>query len=99
MFLLQVIVYQLPTNHMKRLFIYALLCTAMGSFAACNQGPSCPAYNSVHNTRDYGYNPNNATRAKENNKADIEAKRKAALSPGKRHKTRSSLFPKGMVRR
>lgn len=71
----------------------------MGSFAACNQGPSCPAYNSVHNTRDYGYNPNNATRAKENNKADIEAKRKAALSPGKRHKTRSSLFPKGMVRR
>lgn len=84
---------------MKRLLIYTLICTTVGSFAACNQGPSCPAYNSVHNTRDYGYNPNNAKRAEENNKADIEAKRKAALSPGKRRKTKSSLFPKGMIRR
>lgn len=81
---------------MKRLLIYGLLSATLSSFVSCNQGPSCPAYNSVHNTRNYGYNPNNATRAKENNKADIEAKRKAALGPGKRRKTRSSLFPRGM---
>lgn len=81
-----------------KLFCFCLLLIGMLSFSACNQGPACPAYNSVHNTKDYGYNPNNAARAKENNKADIEAKRKAALSPKSAKRGRTSLFPKGMVK-
>ena len=81
-----------------KLLSFCLLLIGMLSFSACNQGPSCPAYNSVHNTKDYGYNPNNTARSKENNKADIEAKKKAALSPKAAKKGRTSLFPKGMVK-
>lgn len=73
------------------IFLMVLICCS-----ACNQRPSCPAYNRVHNTRNYGYNPNNAARAKKNNKADIEAKKKAALSPKSAKKGKTSLFPRGM---
>ncbi|BDS13554.1 hypothetical protein [Aureispira anguillae] len=81
-----------------KFFSLCLLLVALFSFASCNQGPSCPAYNSVHNSKDYGYNPNNAARAKNNNKADIEAKKKAALSPKAAKRGKTSLFPKGMVK-
>lgn len=81
-----------------KLFSLFLIFAGILSFASCNQGPSCPAYNSVHNSKDYGYNPNNATRSKENNKADIEAKRKAALSPKASKRGKTSLFPKGMLK-
>jgi hypothetical protein len=81
-----------------KLLSFCLLLIGMVSFSACNQGPACPAYNSVHNSKDYGYNPNNAERAKENNKADIAAKKKAALSPKSAKRGRTSLFPKGMVK-
>ncbi|WMX14102.1 MULTISPECIES: hypothetical protein [unclassified Aureispira] len=81
-----------------KLLALCFLLFGMLSFSACNQGPACPAYNSVHNTKDYGYNPNNAARAKENNKADIEARKKAALSPKAAKRGRTSLFPKGMVK-
>lgn len=81
-----------------KFFSFCLLLIGLLSFSACNQGPSCPAYNSVHNTKDYGYNPNNAARSKENNKADIEARKKAALSPKAAKRGRTSLFPKGMVK-
>lgn len=83
---------------MKRLMIILGLITIFGT-TACNQGPSCPAYNSVHSTKDYGYNPNNAARAKKNNKADIEAKRKAQLGPKSAKRGKSSLFPKGVLPR
>lgn len=75
------------------LLILAAFCTLM----ACNKGPHCPAYNSVHNTKDYGYNPNNAKRAKEDNKKDIEKRKDAELNakPPKRSNS-TSLFPKGM---
>lgn len=81
---------------MKQFIAFFVLLATLSTFGACNQGPSCPAYNSVHNTRDYGYNPNNAARAKNNNKADIEAKKKAALSPKSAKRGKTSLFPKGM---
>jgi len=81
-----------------KLFGFCLLLIGMLSFSACNQGPACPAYNSVHNSKDYGYNPNNADRAKDNNKADIAAKKKAALGPKSAKRGRTSLFPKGMVK-
>lgn len=70
----------------------------MLAFASCNQGPSCPAYNSVHNSKNYGYNPNNAVRSEKNNKADIEARKKAELSPKNAKRGRTSLFPKGMLK-
>jgi hypothetical protein len=67
------------------------------SFTACKKGPNCPAYDSVHNSKDHAYNPNNAKRAKEDNKKDIEKRKDAALNekPAKR-KNSYSLFPKGL---
>ena len=76
-----------------------LLCVGLFSFSSCYQGPVCPAYNSVHSDRNYGYNPNNADRAEKNNKADIEAKKKAQLSPKRAKRGKTSLFPKGMIKR
>ncbi|MFK7797708.1 MAG: hypothetical protein AB8E82_09650 [Aureispira sp.] len=81
---------------MKQFIVFFILLVTLATFSACNQGPACPAYNSVHNSRDYGYNPNNAARAKNDNKADIEAKKKAALSPKGTKRGKTSLFPKGM---
>lgn len=81
-----------------KVFSLCLLLVGMLSFSSCQQGPLCPAYNSVHNSKDYGFNPNNAERAKNNNKADIEARKKAELGGGRQKRGKSSLFPKGMVR-
>jgi hypothetical protein len=76
-----------------------LFCVVLLSFTSCHQGPVCPAYNSVHSDRNYGYNPNNADRAEKNNKADIEARKKAELSPKRSKRGKTSLFPKGMIKR
>lgn len=65
--------------------------------SACHKGPTCPAYNHVHNTKDYAGNPNNKTRSEENNKQDIEKRREAELSGKGTKKNKSySLFPKWM---
>lgn len=82
----------------SKLLGLSLLLIGTLSFSSCHQGPLCPAYNSVHSDKNYGYNPNNATRAEENNKADIEARKKAELSPKRSKRGKSSLFPKGMVK-
>lgn len=66
--------------------------------SSCNQGPACPAYNSVHTDKNYAYNPNNAERAKNDNKGDIEARKKAELSPKRSKKGKTSLFPKGVFK-
>lgn len=80
---------------MVKYCIVALL--ALTSLASCRKGPHCPAYDSVHTSKDYGYNPNNANRAKTDNKGDIEKRKDAELNakPPKR-KNAYSLFPKGM---
>ncbi len=80
-------------------FIYVFIFVGLFSFCSCHQGPVCPAYNSVHSDRNYGYNPNNADRAEKNNKADIEARKKAELSPKRSKRGKTSLFPKGMIKR
>ena len=69
------------------------------STSACKKGPSCPAYNSVHNSKNHPYNPNNAQRAKEDNKKDIKKKREAELEGDGLKKSKRepySLFPKGV---
>lgn len=67
--------------------------------AACNKGPSCPAYNHLHNTKFHADNPNNKPTTPENNKADVEKRREAELN-GKGNKAKNkrsySLFPKWM---
>ena len=67
------------------------------NFSACRKQATCPAYNSVHTNKNYGYNPNNAKRAKEDNKKDIEKRKDAELNakPPKRSNA-YSLFPKGV---
>jgi predicted small lipoprotein YifL len=82
---------------MQKYILSVLVVIAVLSLASCKKGPHCPAYDSVHNTKDYGDNPNNAQRAKEDNKKDIEKRKDAALNekPPKRSKA-YSLFPKGM---
>jgi hypothetical protein len=51
----------------------------------------------VHTDKNYAYNPNNAKRAKEDNKKDIEKRKQAELSPKKYNRNKSyTLFPKGM---
>lgn len=65
--------------------------------AACSKQPHCPAYNSVHNTKDYGYNPNNKKRAAEDNKKDIEKRKEAELNAKvPKRKNSYGLLPKGM---
>ena len=86
------------TFQISKGFGLCLLLIGMLAFSSCNQGPACPAYNSVHTDKNYGYNPNNAKRAADNNKADIEARKKAELSPKRSKRGKTSLFPKGMVR-
>ena len=85
-------------KHISIIFIFVIALILSGTVSSCNKGPSCPAYNSVHNSKNYGYNPNNAARAEENNKQDIEKRRDAELKgKGNKRKKRSySLFPKGM---
>jgi predicted small lipoprotein YifL len=80
---------------MKYIFVAAALALTL---AACSpKGPQCPAYNSVHTDKNYAYNPNNAKRAKEDNKKDIEKRKQAELSPKKYNRNKSyTLFPKGM---
>jgi hypothetical protein len=82
---------------MQKYLFSALVTIAILSFASCKKGPHCPAYDSVHNSKEYGGNPNNAQRAKEDNKKDIEKRKNAALNekPPKRSKA-YSLFPKGV---
>ncbi len=81
---------------MKNL-IFLLILSIFCSLVSCRKGPHCPAYNSVHNTKDYGYNPNNARRAKEDNKKDIEKRKEAELNAKVPKRSNStSLFPKGM---
>jgi hypothetical protein len=83
---------------MKKLIFFSLGIFLIGSASSCkSKGPSCPAYNSVHNTKDYGYNPNNAARKKEDNKKDVEKRKEAELDgkPPKRSNA-YSLFPKGV---
>lgn len=69
---------------------------------ACKKGPSCPAYDSVHNSKNNPHNPNNPKRTAENNKKEIEKQKKAELegndekSLKKKRKEAYSLFPKGM---
>lgn len=82
---------------MKSLSLILVLVGVM-SFTSCQQGPLCPAYNSVHSDKNYGYNPNNAKRAETDNKADIEARKKAELSQASMKRGKSSLFPKGMFK-
>ena len=84
--------------HLSKLLSFSILLIGILSFSSCHQGPACPAYNSVHTDKNYGYNPNNAARAEKDNKADIEARKKAELSPKRSKRGKSSLFPKGMVR-
>ena len=81
-----------------KLLAYCLLLIGVFALSSCHQGPLCPAYNSVHSSKNYGYNPNNSARAENNNKADIEARKKAEFSPNRSKRGRSSLFPKGMVK-
>lgn len=68
------------------------------TFSSCQQGPLCPAYNSVHSDKNYAYNPNNAKRGETDNKGDIEARKKAELSQASAKRGKSSLFPKGMYK-
>ena len=79
-------------KYLACLIVYCFL------FSACHKGPLCPAYNSVHSDKNYAYNPNNANRSDKNNKADVEAKKKAELSPKRAKRGRTSLFPKGMIK-
>ena len=83
---------------MPRLFVFFSL--ILLSLSACGRkGSYCPAYDSVHTNKNYSYNPNNAQRAKEDNKKDIEARKKAELSKPKSKKGNKkpySLFPPGM---
>ncbi len=85
----------IKTEPMKIVFA-CLMFLFLLSYTACNKGPVCPAYNSVHTNKDYGYNPNNAARKKNNNKKDVEAKKKSQLSKKASRPGRTSLFPKGM---
>lgn len=85
-------------KHIPFLGILILSIFLASAVSSCHKGPTCPAYNSVHNSKNYGYNPNNAARAEENNKQDIEKRRDAELNgKGTRKRKRSySLFPKGV---
>jgi len=82
--------------HISKLLGLSMLLVGMLTFSSCHQGPLCPAYNSVHTDKNYGYNPNNKARSEEDNKADIEARKKAELSPKRSKRGKTSLFPKGM---
>lgn len=81
--------------------ILGICCLLLGA-VACKKGPSCPAYDSVHNSKNNPYNPNNPKRTAENNKKEIEKQKKAELegndekSLKKKRKEAYSLFPKGM---
>ncbi len=86
------------SSQLIKSFSLCLLFIGMLSFSSCHQGPLCPAYNSVHTDKNYGYNPNNKARAEQNNKADIEARKKAELSPKRSKRGKTSLFPKGMIK-
>lgn len=84
---------------MKKLSVglLAALFSVMFVATSCHKGPTCPAYNTTHNSKDYANNPNNTTRSEENNKADIEKRREAELNGSKTKKRKSyGLFPKWM---
>ena len=78
--------------------LLALLIACVSILASCHKGPVCPAYNSVHNSKNYAYNPNNTARAQEDNKKDIEKRKDDELkgSKSKRRRQPYSLFPKGV---
>ena len=82
----------------KILILLAFALGVLAGFSSCSRkGPHCPAYNSVHTDKNYAYNPNNQTRAKEDNKKDIEKRKEAELNPKrKKYKKPHSLFPPGM---
>ena len=82
-----------------RLIIVAMGMTALSLVGSgCSKAPICPAYNTVHNTKNYANNPNNQARSETNNKADIEKRKEAELSGPKGGKKGRSygLFPKWM---